>query len=216
MTGPLPDVRWPADQPQHPLGYWLSPELARVSPPEAPSRLRELADAQGTLAAAWSGAIGGGGFLVLAGVFLTALSGSPAWVITLGLAGVALSTLGIISWQRVRRTLPDTGRKLVTRGPGSVRGGIVTFVVMDALIGAIFIVGSPSASVNGTAGTLLGAYLLFTVLLTVCILVPSVVMGRARDSFRQRLQTEPGLREAAEHDLVTWRDPYGNAGYGPL
>lgn len=216
MTGPQPEVRWPAQQPVHPLEYWLSPELARVSPPEAPSRLRELADAQGTLAASWSGAIGGGAFLVLTGVFLTALVGSPAWVMALGLAGAALSALGMASWRRVRRTLPDTRRKLVTRGPGSVRGGIVTFVVMDAIMGAIFIIGSPSASANGTAGTVLGAYLLVTALLTVCILVPSVVLGRARTSFRQRIQTDPGLRAAVERDLATWRDPNGNAGYGPL
>lgn len=216
MTGPQPEVRWPAEQPVHPLKYWLSPELSRISPPEAPSRLRELADAQGTLAAAWSGAIGGGAFLVLTGVFITGLSGRPAWVIALGLAGAALSALGLASWRRARRTLPDTRRKLITRGPGSVRGGIVTFVVMDAVVGAIFIIGSPSAAANGTAGTVLGAYLLVTALLTVCILVPSVVMGRARTSFRQRIQTNPSLRAAVERDLATWRDPYGNAGYGPL
>ncbi|MDQ0144750.1 hypothetical protein [Pseudarthrobacter niigatensis] len=215
MTGPLPEVRWPADQPQHPLDYWLSPELAQVSAPEAPSRLRVLADAQGTVAAGWSGAIGVGAFLVLAGAYITVLAGSPVWVIVLSLAGAALSTLGMISWKQVRRTLPGSSR-LVTRGPGSARGGILMVTVLDAIVAAIFIIGSPSAATNGSAGTLLGAYLLFTALLTVCILIPSVVLGRARQSFRQRIQTDAGLRAAVEQDLATWRDPYGNAGYGPL
>jgi len=177
MTGPQPDVRWPADQPLHPLEYWLSQQLAQVSPPHAPSRLRQLADAQGTLAAGWSSAIGGGAFFVLAGVYITALAGSPGWVVVLGLAGAALSTLGIVSWRRVRRTLPDSRRQLVTRGPGSARGGVVMVAVLDALVGAIFIIGSPSAVARGTVGTLCGAYLLFTALLIACILIPSVVLG---------------------------------------
>ena len=53
-------------------------------------------------------------------------------------------------------------------------------------------------------------------LLVACIVVPSTVMGRARQSFRLRVQTSPGLRRELEEDLAVWRDPYGNAAYGPL
>lgn len=61
-----------------------------------------------------------------------------------------------------------------------------------------------------------GAYLLTVIFLMARILVPSVVTGRARQSFRRRIQADPVLRAAVEGDLATWRDPYGNAAYGPL
>ncbi len=32
----------------------------------------------------------------------------------------------------------------------------------------------------------------------------------------EQVQEDPAFRKAVEEDLATWRDPYGNAGYGPL
>src|SRR5687767_10850293 len=98
MTHHLP---FPAGAPAHSLDHWLSPELARVSPPNAPSRLRQLADVQGTLAAGWSSAIAGGPVLALAGAFFSAVSGNPAAVLVLGPLGTALMVLGLTSWKRV-------------------------------------------------------------------------------------------------------------------
>ena len=194
------------------------PELARVSPANAPSRLRQLADAQGTLAAGWSSAIAGGPVLALAGAFFSAMSGNPAAVLVLGALGAALLVLGLFSWKRVRATLPNTDRLLITRGPGSARGGIVTTSVMAAIVGGILSAFLPAAAARGNATVVLlaGAYLLILALLVACILVPSAVLGRARQSFRQRVASDPALRRAVEEDLATWRDPHGNAGYGPL
>jgi hypothetical protein len=215
MTYPIP---FPAGLPAHSLDHWLSPELARVSPANAPSRLRQLADAQGTLAAGWSSAIAGGPVLALAGAFFSAMSGNPAAVLVLGALGAALLVLGLFSWKRVRATLPNTDRLLITRGPGSARGGIVTTSVMAAIVGGILSAFLPAAAARGNAtlALLAGAYLLILALLVACILVPSAVLGRARQSFRQRVASDPALRRAVEEDLATWRDPHGNAGYGPL
>ena len=207
-----------AAQPAHPLDYWLSPELARISPPNAPSRLRQLADAQGVLAAAWSSAIGCGPVMILGGGFISVMSGSRAGVLVLGLMGAALVVLGLFSWKRVRATLPNTDRLLITRGPGSARGGIAMVSVLATVLGGILATALPGIASRGT-DTLVavaGAYLLIVILLVACILVPSVVMGRARQSFRRRVQANPVLRTAVEDDLATWRDPYGNASYGPL
>jgi hypothetical protein len=68
----------------------------------------------------------------------------------------------------------------------------------------------------GEVTIVVGIYVLLLALLVACIIVPSAVLGRARESFRLRVQTNPGLRRAVEEDLAVWRDPYGNAAYGPL
>ena len=207
-----------AAQPAHPLEYWLSPELARISPPLAPSRLRQLADAQGTLAAAWSSAISGGPVLILTGGFITVMSGDLAWTLVLGPLGAALAALGSFRWKRVRATLPNTDRLLISRGPGSSRGGIVTVAVLATISGGVLATALPGSAAQGTAtvAALSGAYLLLVALLIACILVPSAVAGRSRQSFRRRVKADPSLRAAVENDLATWRDPYGNAAYGPL
>lgn len=215
MTTPVP---FPADRPAHGLDYWLSPELAGVSPATAPSRLRQLADAQGTLAAAWSSAIGSGPVCALAGGIASLMLKDPVWVLVLGPVGAALVVLGLVFWKRVRATLPDAGRLLISRGPGSARGGIMMVSVLSAILGGALAVGLPATAARGTA-TLTGmisAYLLLVALLVACIVVPSVVMGRARQSFRRRLQANADLRKAVEVDLASWRDPYGNVSYGPL
>lgn len=215
MTIPIP---FPADESTHPLDYWLSPELARISPPSAPSRLRQLADAQGALAAAWSSAIGCGPVLILAGGFVSVTSGNPAGAQVLGMMGAALAVLGVVSWKRVRATLPNTDRLLISRGPGSARGGIMMVSLLATILAGILATALPETASREAATVvgMIGAYLLTVLFLVACILVPSVVMGRARQSFRRRVQADPVLRTAVEADLATWRDPYGNAGYGPL
>lgn len=211
-------VPFPAGAPAHSLDHWLSPELARVSPPNAPSRLRQLADAQGTRAAGWSSAIAGGPVLALAGAFFSTKSGNPAAVLVLAPLGVALMLLGISSWKRVRAKLPDTNRILISRGPGSARGGVAMVSVLAVALGGILSLYLPSAVAkdDGTAAMLAGSFVLILAVLVACIVVPSAVLGRARDSFRQRVQADPDLRRAVEQDLAVWRDPHGNAGYGPL
>jgi hypothetical protein len=215
MTHHIP---FPAGAPAHSLDHWLSPELARISPPNAPSRLRQLADAQGTIAAGWSSAIAGGPVLALAGAFFSAMYGHPAPVLVLVPLGAALTLLGVWSWKRVRASLPDTGTLLISRGPGSARGGIAMVSVLAVALAGILALYLPSAAAkgDGSAITLVGAFVLLLALLVACIVVPSTVMGRARQSFRLRVQANPGLRRAVEADLAVWRDPHGNAGYGPL
>ena len=111
MTQHIP---FPADTPVHSLDYWLSPELARVSPPDAPSRLRQLADAQGTVAAGWSSAIAGGPVLAFGGAFFSVMSGNPAPALVLLPLGAVLMLLGLFGWKRVQSALPRTDKVLIT------------------------------------------------------------------------------------------------------
>lgn len=208
----------PSQQPSHPLDYWLDPELARVSPPNAPSRLRQLADTQGTLSAAWSSAIGTGPVLILAGAFITVMTGALAAVLVLGILGAVVLVLGLIFWKRVRSALPDTSRTLISRGPGSARGGLLMAGFLALVLGGVLATMAPGMASRGAATVtgLVGAYVLFVLVLTACIVVPSAIQGRARESFRKRATTDPALRSLLEQDVATWRDPVGNASYGPL
>lgn len=208
----------PVSDPKHELEYWLSADLAQVSPPNAGSRLRQLADAQGSIAAGWSSAIAGGVFIVLVGVFTAYLTGNPVYLVALGLAGLGLSALGVFSWKRVRSRLPKTRSNLITRGPGSARGGVVTATVLAALLGAGMLGTLPAAGSRGTEAVLsvVASYVLIVLLLVATIVIPALVLGRSRQSFRRRITTDPVLRAGLEKDLESWRDPYGNQAYGPL
>ncbi|MBT2568425.1 hypothetical protein J7I84_18370 [Arthrobacter sp. ISL-85] len=84
-------------------------------------------------------------------------------------------------------------------------------------LGGVLAMYLPSATAKGIgeATTLVGAFVLILFLLVTCIVVPSTVIGRARE-FRRRVRTDPALRKALEEDPAAWWDPYGNAAYGPL
>jgi hypothetical protein len=55
-----------------------------------------------------------------------------------------------------------------------------------------------------------------TGLLVAAIIVPATIIGRSRESLRRKVADDPRFRALLEQDLATWRDPFGNAGYGPL
>ena len=210
--------RLPFSSPDRPLEYWLSPDLARLSPPEARSRLRELADTQGTLTAAWGAGIGAGAVFILTGVFITAMGGGVGLLAALGILGAALLALGILGCRRVQSRLPNTRRTLITRGPGSARGGIGMLVFFAVALGAPIAFSAPQSAARGdsTLPALIGAYILIMLFLVACILVPSTIMGRAREVFRRKAMADPDFRALLEQDLATWRDPVGDASYGPL
>ena len=204
--------------PVHPLDYWLSWELARLSPPEARSRLRELADTQGTLTAAWSAGTGAGAVFILTGIFITVMGGGLGPLIALGALGAGLLVAGLLGCRRVQARLPQTKRTLITRSPGSPRGGISMIVFFGVVLGAVFGYGAitSGAQAISTAISMIGAYILLMLFLAACILVPSTIMGRSRERFRRKVQSDARFRALLEEDLLTWRDPVGNASYGPL
>ncbi|WP_157731853.1 hypothetical protein [Arthrobacter sp. YN] len=48
------------------------------------------------------------------------------------------------------------------------------------------------------------------------IVIPATIVGHSRESLRRKAANDPHFRALLEQDLATWRDPYGDAGYGPL
>ncbi|MDR6987665.1 hypothetical protein J2Y66_002163 [Paenarthrobacter nitroguajacolicus] len=212
-TGPAP-----LPYSSHPLDYWLSPELSAITPSSARSRLRELAGARGSLMGAWAAGIGVGVFLVLLGAFLAIRLGTLAPVPSLSLPGAAITVLSCVFYARVRDRLPRTIRAYVNRGPGSLRGAL-SFVgfVLIAFTGLFALVAKPSNWQDPAALLTLATVLAFMIcLLVAAIIVPATIMGRSRESLRSKAAHDPRFRALLEQDLATWRDPYGDAGYGPL
>ncbi|MFJ6535292.1 hypothetical protein ACIQH5_03605 [Paenarthrobacter sp. NPDC091711] len=213
QTGPTP-----LSHPARPLDYWLSAELSAITPANARSRLREIASARGSYMGAWAAGIGIGASLVLMGVVLAVRLGTFALIPALSLPGVAIAVLCCVFYVRVRDRLPQTGRALVNRGPGSLRGAL-SFVgfILFAFIGLFALMAKPSTWQDSALLLTLATVLAFIVcLLVVGIIVPATIAGRSRESLRRKAATDPHFRALLEQDLATWRDPYGNAGYGPL
>ena len=213
QTGPAPLFHS-----NRPLAYWLSPELAAISPANARSRLREIAGARGAYMGAWAAGIGVGVVLVLLGVVLAVRLGTFVPVPSFGLPGAAMAVLCSIFHARVRDRLPRTSRALVNRGPGSLRGALsfVAFILV-VFAGLFVFMAKPSTWQDPAALLTLATVLFFMVcFLVVAIIIPATIAGRSRESLRRKAENDPHFRALLEQDLATWRDPYGQAGYGPL
>lgn len=78
--------------------------------------------------------------------------------------------LGVFSWKRVCATLPNTDRLLITRGPGSARGGIVMVSGLAIVLGGILAAALPGAASRGAAtlAGMIGAYLLMVLFMVAC------------------------------------------------
>lgn len=123
--------------PERPLEYWISPDLARPSDPEARSRLRELADTRGAVTAARERRSGPARFSFSPG------SSSPSWAEASDLRPPSESSerdswFSMLGCRRLRSRLPNTRRTLITRGPGSTRGGISMIAFFAVVPGAVF------------------------------------------------------------------------------
>lgn len=213
QTGPAP-----LPHAARPLDYWLSTELAAITPAGARSRLREIADARGSYMGAWAAGIGMGAVLILLGVILALRLGTLAPVPSLGLPGAAITVLCCVFYARARDRLPRTSRLIVNRGPGSLRSALsfVGFILL-VFIGLFALTAKPTAWEDPALLQTLVTVLAFLVcLLVAAIIVPATIVGRSRESLRSKAANDPRFRALLEQDLATWRDPYGDAGYGPL
>ncbi|WGM19236.1 hypothetical protein QEH68_14530 [Paenarthrobacter sp. OM7] len=201
-----------------PLDYWLSTELAAITPAGARSRLREIADARGSSMGAWAAGIGMGAVLILLGVILAIRLGTLVPVPSLGLPGAAITALCCVFYARARDRLPRTSRLIVNRGPGSLRSALsfVGFILL-VFIGLFALTAKPTAWEDpALLQTLVTVVAFLVCLLVAAIIVPATIVGRSRESLRSKAANDPRFRALLEQDLATWRDPYGDAGYGPL
>ncbi len=167
---------------------------------------------------AWAAGIGMGAVLILLGVILAIRLGTLAPVPSLSLPGAALAALSCVFYLRVRDRLPRTSRAIVNRGPGSLRGALsFAGFILIAFVGLFALMAKQSTWQDPAALLTLATVLAFMVcLLVVGIIVPATIAGRSRESLRRKAATDPHFRALLEQDLAIWRDPYGDAAYGPL
>lgn len=207
------------------LDDWLSPELAAACPVTARSRLREIARVRGSLLGAWAAGIGVGAMLVVLGALVGAFSGSAAVFWTLGGIGAALALGCGLGLARARDRLPDADRVIVNRGPSSPGRALLFAGCIIAAFVAVFGFASGPEVWRDPARLLplAAALLLLVGLLAAAIVVPAIIMSRAREALRRRALRDPRFRALLERDLVAWsdrpaeqRDAAGGAPYGPL
>jgi len=167
---------------------------------------------------AWAAGAGFGAVLFLLGALLAVRLGTVVTLPSLSLPGAAIAVLCGVFYGRARDRLPKTSRAIVNRGPGSLRGALwFAGFVLFAFIGVFAFTAKPSTWQDPAALLTLGTVLAFMVgLLVAGIMVPAIIAGRSRESLRRKAATDPHFRALLEQDLATWRDPYGDAGYGPL
>lgn len=166
----------------------------------------------------WAAGIGIGAVLVLLGILLALRLGTFVTVPSLSLPGAVIAMLCCAFYVRVRDRLPKTSRALVNRGPGSLRGALsfMGFIVI-VFIGLFALTAKPSTWQDPSQVLTLAMVLVFLIcLLVAAIMVPATILGRSRESLRRKAANDPHFRALLEQDLATWRDPYGDAGYGPL
>ncbi|MGW2183395.1 hypothetical protein ACWCXX_36230 [Streptomyces sp. NPDC001732] len=210
--------RSPFSPPERPLEYWLSPDLSRVSPEDTRSRLREIAGARGAYTGAWAAGIGVGAELILLGVFLGLQLDTPAPALGFGIPGFALVVLCSVFYVRIRDRVPRTGRSVSHRGPGGLRQAL-SFVgfILFAFAAVLAFTAKPDTWQDPSHLLTPAVVLVFVIgLMAAAIVVPATIMGRTRESLRRKAMNDPRFRDLLEQDLLTWRDPVGNAPYGPL
>ncbi|MFB7918870.1 hypothetical protein [Streptomyces sp. NPDC056061] len=196
----------------------MSSDLSRISPENAPSRLREIAGARGAYMGAWAAGIGVGAELILLGVFLGLWLDALAPVLALGIPGAALVVLCRVFYARVRDRLPSTSRPMSRRGPGGPRPAL-SFLgfILFVFIAVFALTAEPGTWQDSSRLFTLAVVLVFVIgLIVAAIVVPATIMGRARESLRRKAEGDARFRALLEEDLATWHDPVGSATYGPL
>ena len=198
------------------LESWLGQPSADA-PVEAPSRLREIADNRAVDISLAAVALAGGIVVVLFGAYWSIMGLVVPPVIIFSIIGAALILLGRFALRLARSRLPKDERARIVRSSGTARGGITAAAMIWVVTVVMTSPAWPAASArDGGWALLMGFYLFLALLLVTCFVVPSIVLGRARESLRRVAEQDGAYRALLEHDRLTWHPRYGDQMYGPL
>lgn len=195
------------------LEEWLDPAYAAQVSPLVPTRLREIAHARAMRTAMWSAIVSLGASAVVLAAVVYALSGNPR-MLGWALAGAAAVVAGLLELRRGRDRLGRSGVIHTTRGPRSLRGGLLAaggiFLAINAfLLPAMVTAGRFLLVALVESGALL-------VLVSVFV-IPAAILGRARPALRRAAHRHPRLLDALEQERRGWTTRTGgHMVFGPL
>lgn len=205
--------------PGQPLDYWLSSDMARMSPPTTPSALRDMAWTYGQYRGLAGACTGIGACLFAGGILAAALmTGVPGLWISLLLCGLALAVTGVL----VRRLklpkiahLPPPG---TSRGPEVVSSGLGLAIFLGVATGTplVFLLSGWLSQGPGPAFAFFAVMVLFVLGMASAFVVPPYFAQYARRDFRRYIDNTPALRGELEIMSLNWRDPQANRSFGPL
>lgn len=205
--------------PQRPLHYWLESDVAKFSPRDTPSALRDMAWSFGqwrgfAAASAGVGVVGLGIALLLA-LWQPQIIWLGALLIVVAILLMVLCPL--IAKRKISKIANGTS-PLLSRAAASVSAGVGTALFLSAIcitlasfaLGPWFDMGAKGI---GSAAVV---YALILILMTSVFVLPGYFSQYARRDFRRHIDQTPSLRTQLEHMSQTWVDPVGNQSFGPL
>ncbi|GAT74813.1 hypothetical protein [Microbacterium hydrocarbonoxydans] len=195
------------------LEQWLDAEYAAQTPPEAPTRLREIARDRAARRGLWAAFLGIGISAVMAAFGLYSLNGNSrtlAWA----LGGTLLAAVSVVMMRRAGSRVPPSGRTTTTRGPGSLPAALG---LAGAVLLALNLLLLPSILMGwGGIRTVILVDTGMVLLLASVLVVPAAVMGDARVSLRRAAMADEKLAAALERERETWTPTPGVPMFGPL
>lgn len=201
------------------LDDWLAP-ASSLTPADGRTRLREIAHARAadiTLAAC---TIGGGIIALMGGVIWGLLAWTVVPVIAGGVIGSGLSVGGAVLLKRARSRRPDNRyRRMGAWGtPDTPVGGIILAGVIYGAVAIPVLLSWPELVASGAERVIgmLGFLLVFALLLVVAMVIPGIILGRARTSLRRVAATDPVYRAMLEQERSSWVPQHGDQMFGPL
>lgn len=195
------------------LEQWLDAEYAAQTPPEAPTRLREIARDRAARRGLWAAFLSIGVSAIVAAFGLFSMNGNPrslSWAI----GGALLVAVSVLALRRAGHGVPPTGRTAITRGPGSLPAALG---LSGAILLALNLLLLPSILLgSGGIRTVILVDVGMVLLLASVLVVPAAVVGDARSSLRRAAQRDAKLAAALERERTTWTPTPGVPMFGPL
>jgi hypothetical protein len=195
------------------LEQWLDPAYAAQVSPWVQTRLREIAHARAMRTGMWSALLSLGASAVVFEAALYAVNGNPRMLVW-ALAGAAVVLFSLLMLRRGRYRLGRSGVIHTTRGPRSLRGGLLA---AGGIFLAINVFLLPTLVNSGRLLSI--AFIDFGALLVLVsvFVIPATILERARPTLRRAAKRHPRLLDALEQERLRWPTRTGSdMVFGPL
>lgn len=205
--------------PGQPLDYWLSSDMARMSPLTTPSALRDMAWTFGQYRGLAGACTGIGACLLAGGILAAALmTGVPALWISFLLCGLALAVAGVLVCRLKLPKIAQLPPPGISRGPERISSGLGLAIFLGVATGAplAFALSGWLSQGPGPAFAFFAVMALFALGIASAFVVPPYFAHNARRDFKRYIDNTPAVRRQLEMMSLNWRDPHADRSFGPL